>query len=75
MAREGESHVPVRLYRIFNIEQSRHGEPFAMCDGCFKVWEEAVRGRGLLVTKIADGALVPCGRSGVETQEAPQQGT
>jgi hypothetical protein len=24
---------PVRLYRFYNMEVSRYGEPFALCDG------------------------------------------
>lgn len=47
----------VRLYRFYNWEKSRHGEPFALCDRHVK--QQPVPGSCVLV-KLADKALLGC---------------
>ena len=53
----------IRLYRFYNWEQSRSGEPFALCDGCFKTQPTP---EGCILRLIANQALEPCNRCGEE---------
>lgn len=46
-----------RLYRYFNFEQERYGEPFALCDECYS---NQPRPDGTTLVKIADGATGDC---------------
>lgn len=36
MSDEVQHTKPARLYRFYNWEVSKHGEPFALCDECLK---------------------------------------
>lgn len=51
----------VRLYRFFNMERDKHGEPFALCDVCV---EKQRVPKGCLLNRIADGALMACKKCG-----------
>ena len=46
-----------RLYRLYNIEQSRFGQPFCLCDFHYMAWTPPVT---CIVEKIAERALWPC---------------
>ena len=46
-----------RLYRLYNIKASKHGEPFCLCDFHYKNWTPPVT---CVVEKIADRALWMC---------------
>jgi hypothetical protein len=46
-----------RLYRYFNYEHNKEGEPFALCDEC---WRNQPRPAGTDLRKIADGAVADC---------------
>jgi hypothetical protein len=60
--------VPIiRLYRFYNWEQSKDGEPFALCDEC--ALHQPVP-EGCVIRKIANDALQPCNRCGA-TQDIP----
>lgn len=48
---------PVRLYRFYNIEQSKYGEPFAMCDECREAYESP---NYVYMRKVADRAVEGC---------------
>ncbi len=51
-----------RLYKIFNGNEGKHGEPFGMCDDHYNAWTSRgfPRGDHLLVEKIADDTTLPC---------------
>lgn len=53
----------IRLYRFFNWARDASGEPFALCDDCFKVQPVP---ESCYLNKIADKALLPCRRCGKE---------
>ena len=58
---ERNAMTEVRLYRFYNMELSRHGEPFALCDVC----RQRQRVPGLcLIEKLANQAVLPCDRCG-----------
>ena len=48
-----------KLYRIFNLNKGEYGEPFALCDKCFKKWEEEIRGK-IVYERIANDTSIPC---------------
>lgn len=52
-----------KLYRIFNLEKDQYGEPFALCDKCFKKWKEEIRGR-IVFEQIGDNTPLPCNQCG-----------
>lgn len=53
MRRKGER----RLYRFFNIKQSKHGEPFCMCDFHYKSYVPPLT---VIMETIADHCRWPC---------------
>jgi hypothetical protein len=56
----------IRLYRFYNWQISKHGEPFALCDQCKK--EQPVP-EYCQIECIANEALWPCNRCGKESHE------
>jgi len=50
----------VRLYRFYNIEKSKYGEPFALCDAHRK--EQPIPAY-CTIEKIANDADWPCSRA------------
>jgi hypothetical protein len=47
----------VAVYRFYNYEQSKYGEPFALCEAHKK--EQPVP-RGCMIAKLAEKALQHC---------------
>ena len=47
------------MYKIYNIEKMKYGEPFTLCDKHFKNWIDKLP-RNILVEKVADKSLEPC---------------
>jgi hypothetical protein len=58
-----KSRSPVRVYRLYNIDQGRNGEPFGMCDECM----DGYRVEGCLLRKVADKAIGHCEHPGHES--------
>lgn len=52
----------VRLYRFYNLDQAKHGEPFAMCDDHMDAYKKGRKPAApqLILEKIADQAVWPC---------------
>ena len=48
----------VGLYRLYNLDHSRYGEPFALCADHVKALEDRVP--YCMLKKIANEALDPC---------------
>jgi hypothetical protein len=48
---------PVRLYRFYNWQVSKHGEPFSLCDECLK--KQPVP-PNFYLEKMADNSASPC---------------
>lgn len=51
----------VNLYQITNLEQGKKGEPFGMCDKCFKKWDKKVN---VFWQKIGENTIYPCNECG-----------
>ena len=49
----------MRLYRLYNVESHKYGEPFALCDEHAPVLKDLVR-EYCFMRKIADRAVDPC---------------
>ena len=47
----------VSLYRFYNWEKGRHGEPFALCEAHF---EKQPTPSGCILQKLADNSLISC---------------
>jgi len=46
-----------RLYRFYNINQAKHGEPFCMCDFHYKNYTPPIT---VIMETIADDCRWPC---------------
>ena len=64
---KSEGSVAVRLYRFYNWEAEKSGEPFALCDHCLP--KQTIPDYCFL-TCIADGARLPCALAGKLTPSA-----
>ena len=53
----------VRLWRFYNIEEGKWGEPFTMCDSCRSEYRVP---DGLVMNVVADGARGSCNHCGGE---------
>jgi hypothetical protein len=51
--------MKIGIYRIFNMNVSREGEPFFMCDSCYTLWHDRV-GHKFVVNKIGDATNREC---------------
>ncbi len=65
----------VRLYRFYNLDKEKHGEPFAECDSHIEAYK---RGRKpaapqLILEKIADDALWSCNKCDQEEAERAER--
>ena len=58
--------MPVRLYRFYNMEKSRYGEPFALCDQCKP---RQVVPAVCYLEKIADESVWACINCGARNPE------
>lgn len=47
----------IRLYRFYNFDEDKEGEPFALCDECIK---KQVTPPYCYLHKIANDALIGC---------------
>ncbi len=59
----GPKRVQVRLYRFFNIDADKYGEPFALCDGCKP--KQPIP-ESCILSLIAIGAIDPCDLCGTQ---------
>jgi hypothetical protein len=51
--------MTLKLYRFYNWEISKHGQPFALCEECRKVQPIP---EGCDLELIAEESLLPCAR-------------
>lgn len=53
----------ISLYRFYNLDKEKHGEPFAMCDTHMVGYQHSRKPAApqLILEKIADEAVWPCG--------------
>jgi len=64
---QGEWMSQVRLYRFFNFEVGKRGEPWAMCDPHYKNYRPPIT---CIIEKLADQAEWPCNQCEQETDAA-----
>ncbi len=51
-----------RLYRFYNFDEEKYGEPFALCDNCKKDYKPPLN---VYIEKIADATELKCNICGV----------
>jgi len=51
------------LYRIYNLDIDKYGEPFALCQKCFEKWEKEIRGK-IVWYKIGENTSLFCNQCG-----------
>ena len=54
----------IRLYRFYNLDEEKHGEPFAECDDHINEYKRKRKPAApqLILEKIADQAVWPCNK-------------
>ena len=61
---ETEEMKNVRLYRFYNLDKDKNGEPFAECDAHIEAYRKGRKPAApqLILVKIADEAVWPCNK-------------